>query len=226
MSSARTEILARIRRAHQQALLPDATGITPEPPQPSPFAQPLPQVFAQALIAVQGKPHHCRTTDDVADLVAEICRKQEQTQVLGWQPAALPLPDLPAALAARSIELLESQLGQQRRQQLDALNPVLVGLTGAAAGLARTGSLVLLADSQHGRLASLMPDIHIALLRQSDIYADIAAWMAAPGTSEAIASHSNTVVITGPSRTADIAQTLTLGAHGPRELHVILLDSP
>ena len=223
MSSSRTEILARIRRAHQQALLPDVTGITPEPPQPTPFEQPLPEVFAQALVAVQGNAYPCTSADEVADLVAKICQEQGQTQVLSWQPQALPLPDLPAALVARGIELLDSNLGPERGQTLDALNPVLVGITGAAAGLARTGSLVLHADREHGRLASLMPDVHIALLREEAIFEDIAAWMAATGTGEKIASHSNTVVITGPSRTADIAQTLTLGAHGPRELHVILL---
>ena len=223
MSTSRTEILARIRRAHQQALLPDVTGITPEPPQPPPFEQPLPKVFAQALTAVQGNAYFCAGVDEVADLITEICQKQKQTQVLSWQPQALPLPDLPAALSTRGIELLSSNLGADRRQILDALNPVLVGVTGAAAGLARTGSLVLHADTAHGRLASLMPDVHIALLREEAIFEDIAAWMDAAGTGQKIARHSNTVIITGPSRTADIAQTLTLGAHGPRELHVILL---
>jgi L-lactate dehydrogenase complex protein LldG len=105
------------------------------------------------------------------------------------------------------------------------MRPLLLGVTGAAAGLARTGSIVLHADRSHGRLASLIPDIHFALLRTTDIYADIAAWIATDEAAQKIATSSNTVIITGPSRTADIAQTLTLGAHGPRELHVILLDA-
>jgi L-lactate dehydrogenase complex protein LldG len=103
------------------------------------------------------------------------------------------------------------------------MRPLLVGVTGAAAGLARTGSIVLHGDASHGRLASLIPDIPIALLPVHQRYADIAGWIATDEAAEQIVASSNTVIITGPSRTADIAQTLTLGAHGPRELHVLLL---
>ncbi len=222
MTSSRTEILARIRRAHQQALLPDVTGRTPAPPQPPPYERPLVDVFAERLAAVQGVPHRVADVDEAADLIASICRQQGQKQALGWEPEALPLPNLAAALAARGVNLVASSLDGERKQALADVSSLLVGVTGAAAGLARTGSLVLHANRQHGRLASLIPDIHIALLPIGSIYADIAQWIAETQTAQNIASSSNTVIITGPSRTADIAQTLTLGAHGPRELHVLL----
>ena len=223
MTSSRTEILARIRRAQQRAFLPDVTGITPPPPEPPPFDRPLDVVFEEALVAVQGVLHRCGTADETAGIIADACRRQGQNQVLGWSPAALPLPGLAAALDARGIALIPSRLEGDRQRGLDALRPLLVGVTGAAAGLARTGSIVLHADREHGRLASLIPDIHIALLPADKLYADIAAWIATDEAARAITASSNTVVITGPSRTADIAQTLTLGAHGPRELHVILI---
>ena len=222
MTSSRTEILARIRRAQQRAFLPDVTGITPPPPEPPPFDRPLDVVFGEALAAVQGVLHRCATADETADIIADACRRQGQSQALGWSPAALPLPGLAAALDARGIALIPSRLAGDRQRGLDALRPLLVGVTGAAAGLARTGSIVLHAYREHGRLASLIPDIHIALLPADKLYADIAAWIATDEAARAITASSNTVVITGPSRTADIAQTLTLGAHGPRELHVIL----
>ena len=225
MTSSRTEILARIRRAHQRALLPDVTGVTPAPPQPPPFQRPLIEVFEEALIAVQGVPHRCASAEEAATIIADVCQEQGQSQALSWSPEALPLPGLVEALAARGVTLIPSRLEAERKQALDAMRPLLVGVTGAAAGLARTGSIVLHADRSHGRLASLIPDIHFALLRTTDIYADIAAWIATDEAAQKIATSSNTVIITGPSRTADIAQTLTLGAHGPRELHVILLDA-
>ncbi len=223
MTSSRTEILARIRRAQQRALLPDVTGVTPPPPQPPSFEQPLIDVFEEALRSVQGAPHRCATVEATADLIAEICQQQGQSRVMSWTPAALPLPGLAAALNARGIDLVVSRLPGERKQALEALRPLLVGVTGAAAGLARTGSIVLHADHRHGRLASLIPDIHIALLPADRLYADIAAWLADDETAQKIVASSNTVIVTGPSRTADIAQTLTLGAHGPRELHVMLI---
>ncbi len=222
MTSARTDILARIRRAKQHALLPDVTGITPAPPAPPPFSLPLIDVFEERLRAVQGVPHRMDNADEVANFIESLCQEQAQTSLLGWK--TLPMPGLPEALAARQITLLPSHLADaQRKQALAELGHLLVGVTGAAAGLARTGSLALHADDGHGRLASLMPDIHIALLPVDRLYADIAAWIAQEETAQRILESSNTVIITGPSRTADIAQTLTLGAHGPRELHVILI---
>ena len=222
MTTSRTDILARIRRAHQQALLPDVTGITPPPPEPPPFDRPLIQVFEDALRAVQGVPHRVSSVGEVADLLAAACEQQGQREVLAWE--ALPVEGLADALRARDITLIPSRLeGTDRQQAYQRLQHILVGVTGAAAGLARTGSIVLHADEAHGRLASLLPDIHFALLREEDIHPDLAAWIATEEAAQAIASRSNTVIITGPSRTADIAQTLTLGAHGPRELHVLIL---
>jgi len=221
MSSSRTEILARIRRAKPRAYLPDVTGLTPPPPEPPPFDRPLVDVFEEALRAVQGAPHRCAGVEDVADLIAAQCRAQGQSEVLAWED--LPLPGLAEALHARGIGLLPSRLtGPDRQANYERVQHILVGVTGAAAGLARTGSIVLHADAAHGRLASLLPDIHIALLPIDRIYPDIAAWIATDAAAARIAASSNTVIITGPSRTADIAQTLTLGAHGPRELHVVL----
>ena len=224
MTSSKTEILARIRRAKQRAILPDATGKTPPPPASPPFDRPLVEVFEEALFAVQGIPHRCDSVAAVADLIAEVCAQQGQTELLAWEE--LPLPGLAAALHARGLATVTSRLElPDRKEGLHALEHLQIGLTGAHAGLARTGSIVLHADQAHGRLASLLPDIHLALLADDRVFPDIAAWLASEEAARAIAASSNTVIITGPSRTADIAQTLTLGAHGPRELHVILFPS-
>lgn len=90
-----------------------------------------------------------------------------------------------------------------------------VGVTKAWVGLADTGS-ILEADDE--LLGSLLPEIHIAVLRSSDIL---------PSLPDAISmvKGKNAVFITGPSRTADIEMTLTIGVHGPKELHVFVDDS-
>ncbi|HSB02573.1 MAG TPA: LUD domain-containing protein [Anaerolineales bacterium] len=98
---------------------------------------------------------------------------------------------------------------------------LLVGVTKAICGLADTGS-ILVADGDGQPLqASLLPRIHLAVLRASDILPSLADAMSLPILHQS----SSTVVITGPSRTADIEMSLTIGMHGPGELIVFLVHS-
>ena len=92
-----------------------------------------------------------------------------------------------------------------------------VGVTKAICGLADTGS-VLEADGDGEKLfASLLPDIHLAVLHESDIYTSLEnAIHLTRGTKSA-------VFITGPSRTGDIEMSHTIGVHGPGEIVVFLL---
>ncbi len=93
---------------------------------------------------------------------------------------------------------------------------ILVGVTNAICGLADTGSVLEADGALH---ASLLPEIHIAVLKSSDIL---------PSLSDAmkfVKDKSAAVFITGPSRTADIEMTLTIGVHGPKEIHVFVDDS-
>lgn len=96
---------------------------------------------------------------------------------------------------------------------------ILVGVTNAICGLADTGS-VLIADGEGSPLhASLLPEIHIAVLKSSDILSSLSDAM------PLLKNSSAAVFITGPSRTADIEMTLTIGVHGPKEIHVFVDDS-
>jgi len=95
-----------------------------------------------------------------------------------------------------------------------------VGVTRAVCGLADTGS-VLIADGKGDPLqASLLPEIHIAILHVSDILPSLANAMTLPIVRES----RSAVVITGPSRTGDIEMSHTIGVHGPSEVHVFLVD--
>jgi L-lactate dehydrogenase complex protein LldG len=98
-----------------------------------------------------------------------------------------------------------------------------LGVTGAAYGIALTGSVVVAADRAGCRTASLLPPVHVAIVRVGRLLA----------TPEELFRHlprrfpdgmpSNLVLITGPSRSADIELQLTLGVHGPRALWVVLV---
>lgn len=137
------------------------------------------------------------------------------TAVSSWNPAHIPLPGLAEALDQANI----SRVGQDAS--------VRIGLTGVDAALAATGSLVVMSGNGRPRAASLLPPIHIAVVAASQILPDLESWWAAQKAAglEQTRQHSNIVVITGPSRTADIAMQLVMGMHGPRELHLMLLTN-
>jgi L-lactate dehydrogenase complex protein LldG len=78
----------------------------------------------------------------------------------------------------------------------------------------------LISGPGRGRLASLLPPVHIALLPGQKLYPSLPAFLAANPT--ATKTGSNLVLITGASRTADIEMTLSIGVHGPGEIHVII----
>ena len=96
------------------------------------------------------------------------------------------------------------------------------GITTACAALADTGTLVLRPGPQEPRTLSLVPPVHVALLRASTLYASLPAAMAALAPERDMPT--NLVLITGPSKTSDIQQTLAFGAHGPKDLVIVLVD--
>lgn len=96
------------------------------------------------------------------------------------------------------------------------------GICQACAGLADTGTLVLWPGPDEPRTLSLVPPVNVVLLRVSTLYASLPAAMAALAPERGMPT--NLVLVTGPSKTSDIQQTLAYGAHGPKELVIVLID--
>ena len=94
-------------------------------------------------------------------------------------------------------------------------------LTHSVCAIAETGTLVLIPDADEPRTQSLVPPIHFVLLDAGRIHADL--YTAMTDGDWAKAMPTNLLLISGPSKTADIQQTLAYGAHGPKELIVLLL---
>jgi L-lactate utilization protein LutC len=92
------------------------------------------------------------------------------------------------------------------------------GVSEAAYGLADTGSVVLLSSAEP-RARSLLPWVHVTLLREDRIVPGLEELFAALGSE----LPSSVAIVTGPSRSADIEQRLAVGVHGPGEVHVVLL---
>jgi L-lactate dehydrogenase complex protein LldG len=93
-------------------------------------------------------------------------------------------------------------------------------LTAARAAIAETGTLILWPDQHEPRLMSLVPPVHVVLLDSATIYNTFFEAMVLEGWKDGLPT--NALLVSGPSKTADIQVTLAYGAHGPKELIVLL----
>lgn len=129
-----------------------------------------------------------------------------------------------AALAGSLPSTVEA-VGYQRpiedwKQEL--FDTVDAGFTVARSGIAGTGTLVIVPDAQAPRTVSLVPPLHVALVYTDTLHADLHAAMRAERWQAGMPT--NLVLISGPSKTSDIQQTLAYGAHGPRRLWVFIVE--
>jgi L-lactate dehydrogenase complex protein LldG len=103
----------------------------------------------------------------------------------------------------------------------------LAAVSHAFAAVAETGTLVLTSGPDNPTTLNFLPDVHIVVVSASDVAADFETVMARLRTRFGAGAMPRAVnLVTGPSRSADIGQTLILGAHGPRKLHVIVVGEP
>ena len=210
--TARDRILGRLRRAQQP--FQDVQPITERrhmlPPQDLSPGQRLSQFIseAEALGCVVYQLDRSSAIEQIMDLLGG------DKTVLSWDDGELPLEGLHGALASLGVRVARHDDSGVR-----------VGITGVNAALAATGSLALESGAGRYRSASLLPDLHIALMRAEQILPDLESWQAAQERDgyPAFTSASNTTLISGPSKTADIGHELVKGAHGPREVHVLIL---
>ena len=104
-----------------------------------------------------------------------------------------------------------------------------VGISGANIAIAETGTIVLVTNEGNADLTTTLPPVHIALFGVDKLVATLddavstLRMLARSGTGQLMTSYVNW--ITGPSRSADIEQSLTIGVHGPREMHCVILDN-
>ena len=132
----------------------------------------------------------------------------------GWKADELAV--LKAACGQQGLELISQGL-RERAGEFHT------GLTKAQWGVAETGTIVVESSSEELRLASMLSEVHVAVLPASNLRADLFALE--EELNRALAQAPGYLAfISGPSRTGDIELVLTLGAHGPRQLHILLLE--
>ncbi len=144
----------------------------------------------------------------------------DDQSVLAWED--LPLPGLVEALAARTIKrTIPYARAETRITALEAAETVRVGISGADAGFATTGTLALVTSDAQGRIPSLLPPVHIALLRRDRIVPRMEDWFVEQGRA-ALQNSRSVALVTGPSTTGDIEQQSIRGVHGPGTVHVVV----
>ena len=108
---------------------------------------------------------------------------------------------------------------EQSKERLFAID---ASITSTKGGLADVGALILWPDADEPRLMSLAPALHIAVLEAAKIHGSLAEAIRRERWTEGMPT--NALLISGPSKTADIELVLTFGVHGPKELIVLILD--
>jgi L-lactate dehydrogenase complex protein LldG len=223
MSTARENILGRVR----QALGPrdgDAGALA----------------RAEAYLAARGGGPRPAMPGDLVQRFIERARDMESTVERVADAGAIPAAvaryldslELPSALAAQKshagvcwpeFAALDWRGAGLAIEARPTVGEDRLGITGAFAAIAETGTLVIVSGAETPTATTLLPDTHVAILRADRIVSGMEDAFALL-RSELHSLPRAVNLISGPSRTGDIEQTIVLGAHGPYRVHVLLLE--
>jgi L-lactate dehydrogenase complex protein LldG len=179
--------------------------------------------FAARLRSVDGHDHGPVRADQVPELVHELIEAADLGAFMCW--ADIETYGVASRLEATGLRRISGDLpfqGPARRDRLADMAGRFAGITGADAGLVESGSVILRSSPGRPRSASLLAEVHVVILPIVRLFRSLPHYLAEhPGAAGGV---SNLVAVTGPSRTGDIEQQLTLGVHGPQALHVVLVS--
>lgn len=176
-----------------------------KPQETAPRAHSLVDQFQHELEVLGGNVTPCNA-HDLPHKIHQFLRERDINRIATWKAPPLPQRVL-SHLKTHGVEILHHTDPELK-----------IGLTGAQAGIANTGTLVLTPGTDQPAATSLLPPIHVAVLDADDIHANLSSVLNDPSIIQSPAIN----LISGPSRTADIEMTLDIGVHGPKEVHVFL----
>lgn len=224
MSDARSAILAKMRSAmgrkaddvERRAAVADRLQRSPRGPLPARGQLPESErtaLFQKMAEAVQASVVRVASRADVPDAVSAYLKSKNLPATVRMGEDAR-LAEMPWS-AQKHMEILKGR----------AENADLATVSHALGGVAETGTLMLVSGPDNPTTLNFLPEHHIVVLDEADIAGDYESVWARIRERFGKGVMPRTVnMITGPSRSADIEQTLLLGAHGPRALHIVIVD--
>lgn len=203
MGSAREEILNKLKKAvHPEPQKPDF-----EAPVYFPIDEPLELVFKENLEKVNGSVYLHQSETDMLQELKSLLKHFEKDNICCRDA------DIQAVLTKNSI-LFSSCL--------DLPESIEVGITTCEFLVAHTGSVMVSSALAGARQLFVYPPVHIVIARYSQLVDYLQSAYSSIQDKYKENLPSQITLITGPSRTADIEKTLVMGAHGPKELHVLV----
>ena len=179
--------------------------------------------FTAEVTALDGEVIRCKAGELGQKLAGWLYAKGAHSVLV---PPGEGLPaGVRAALEEAGLRLMEAVLpaaDPARQERLEALAAADAGVAVAAAGLASTGTAILSGERNQPQTGSLLPPISAVILREADIHRDLESFLGAGG-GVFFSQKSILTLMSGPSRTADIEMTLTIGVHGPGTVGVFLV---
>jgi L-lactate dehydrogenase complex protein LldG len=164
--------------------------------------------------AVQAVVLRIKTMKEAFQYTVDLTRQQKGTSIVAMGLEAQDMDFLEKACKTADLTFLKPPLRSHANDIHTALTPV-------DWGIAETGTLVLDSSSEDVRIATMLSEIHVALLPVLKIKPDATALENEINAVLRADGSSYYAFITGASRTADIEQQLNLGVHGPRAVHVV-----
>ncbi|HOG29578.1 MAG TPA: lactate utilization protein [Vicinamibacterales bacterium] len=224
MTGARGRILESIRSGLVRAALPPAehAGVPDAKAGGGGSIEAMVERFGAVLTALSGRMHRA-SSPEVPALVADIAAAHGARSFLAWDETELGCPGLLEGLAARGLARVDYRMPTDpdaRFRLAQALEPIGLGVTGGHAAIAENGAVVLVSGPGRGRLVSLLPAVHVAIVSERRLRPTLADLVREE--PRLLDAGSNVVLVAGPSRTADIEMALSHGVHGPKHVHVIL----
>lgn len=187
----------------------------------------LVEQFKRELEAVGGVFHCASSAEAACDHIVQVASSHRTRLAIGWNVALIEEIGLRTRLEQAEIQFFTRSEGVNAEDFAKRAPAAEIGVTAVDYALADTATLVLGAGLGRARSVSLLPPVHIALLKPDQIIPGLDELFPLLADNYAKSNESldsALTFITGPSRTADIELTLVVGVHGPQELHVVLLD--
>ncbi len=204
---ARERILRRLRERARKATLPS-------PWRTRQRFDDLVAAFARGVEAVGGEVFIASSWEEVWQQVGVLLSELEARRVVVNDEPPVSEVDW----QSRHPDIEWFYVGRDRGDLRAFCAQADVGLSGAVAALAETGSVILESGPGQSRMATLLPPVHIAVVSRTALTTDLFTWIA-QREGEMPASIT---IVTGPSKTADIEQTLAVGVHGPKRYVVLV----